>query len=177
MNMDLAPLSPTIQAINYFGDVVFAISGALTAMRYRMDIIGVVLIAVVTGVGGGTMRDLIIGRSVFWAQDPTEFVLIVMTALATFFFINDEILRRRGMVWGDAMGLAAFGVLGSHIALAQDIAWPVAILMGMLTATGGGMIRDVITNTQPMILCGQLYATAALVAASAYAGFPSLRSG
>ena len=66
------------------------------------------------------------------------------------------------------MGLAAFGVLGSHIALAEGISWPVAVLMGMVTSVGGGMTRDVITNTQPMILSGQLYATAALVAAGLY---------
>lgn len=168
MNETIAPLSSTILAINYFGDVVFAISGALCAMRYRMDIIGVLLIAVITGIGGGTMRDLIIGRPVFWAQDPTEFILIICVAALTFFFINDEILRKRGMVWGDAMGLAAFGVLGCHIALSEGIGWPVAVLMGMVTAIGGGMTRDVITNTQPMILSGQLYATAALVAAGLY---------
>ena len=96
MNETIAPLSSTILAINYFGDVVFAISGALCAMRYRMDIIGVLLVAVITGIGGGTLRDLIIGRPVFWAQDPTEFVLIVAVATLTFFFINDEILRKRG---------------------------------------------------------------------------------
>ena len=174
MNETLAPLSPAILAINYFGDVVFAVSGALTAMRYRMDIVGVVLIGVVTALGGGTIRDLIIDRPVFWAQDPTEFVVCAGVAVLTFFFITDDVLRKRGMIWGDAMGLAAFGVLGCHIALASGISWPVAIFMGMVSATGGGVIRDVITNTQPMILSGQLYATAALLAAGIYAGLINL---
>jgi uncharacterized membrane protein YeiH len=169
MTESVAPLTTSILAIIYFGDVVFAISGALTAMRYRMDIIGVVLIGVITGIGGGTMRDLVIGRPVFWVQDPTEIALCVVASVVTFFFITDEILRRRGMIWGDTLGLAAFGVAGCQIALAQGVPWPVAILMGMVTATGGGVIRDVITNTQPMILSGQLYATAALLAASLYA--------
>jgi uncharacterized membrane protein YeiH len=164
----IEPLSPTILAIMYFGDVVFAISGALTAMRYRMDIVGVVLIGVITGLGGGTLRDLIIGRPVFWVQDPTEIILCITVAVAAFFFVSDEILRRRGMIWGDALGLAAFGVVGCHVALEHGVIWPVAILMGMVTATGGGLIRDVITNTQPMITNGQPYATVALLGAAVY---------
>lgn len=174
MTGTIEPLSTSINIIIYFGDVVFAISGALTAMRHRMDIIGVVLIGVITGLGGGTLRDLIIDRPVFWVQDPTEIILCVVASVATFFFVTDEILRKRGMIWGDALGLAAFGVAGCHIALAHDILWPVAILMGMVTATGGGVIRDVITSTQPMITSGQPYATIALVAASLYVGLIAL---
>ncbi|MEQ9696133.1 trimeric intracellular cation channel family protein [Shimia sp. SDUM112013] len=174
MNATIDPLAPIVLAISYFGDVVFAISGALTAMRYRMDIIGVVLIGVITGIGGGTMRDLLIGRTVFWVQDPTEIVLCIISATITFFFINDNILRRRGMIWGDALGLAAFGVVGCHIALAHDVSWIVAVLMGMITATGGGVIRDVVTNTQPMITSGQIYASCALLGAGIYAGLSFL---
>lgn len=165
----MEPLSTSITINIFFGDVVFAVSGALTAMRYRMDIIGVVLIGVITGLGGGTIRDLIIDRPVFWVQDPTEIILCVAASIVAFFFINNELLRRRGMIWGDAIGLAAFAVAGCHIALAHGISWPIAIFMGMVTATGGGVIRDVMTNTQPMILCGQVYATAALLGASVYA--------
>ena len=174
MNNAVEPLTTGIAAMVYFGDVVFAVSGALTAMRYRMDIIGVVLIGVVTGIGGGTIRDLIIGRPVFWAQDPTEILLCIVAAVVTFFFVDDEDRRRRGMVWADALGLAAFGVAGCAIALAQGIGWPVAILMGMITATGGGVIRDVITNTQPMILSGQVYATAAFFGAASYVTLTAL---
>lgn len=169
MNGEIEPLSSSINAIVYFGDAVFAISGALTAMRFRMDIIGVVLIGTVTGLGGGTIRDLIIGRPVFWVQNPSEIFLCIVVSTITFFFVTDEILRRRGMVWGDALGLAAFGVAGCNIALAHGVVWPVAILMGMVTATGGGVIRDVITNTQPMITSSQPYATIALIGASLYA--------
>jgi uncharacterized membrane protein YeiH len=158
----------------YFGDVVFAVSGALTAMRYRMDIIGVVLIGVLTGLGGGTLRDLLIGRPVFWVSDPTEIFLCIVAAVVTFFFVTDAILRRRGMIWGDALGLAAFGVVGSNIALEHGTIWPVAILMGMVTATGGGLIRDVITNTQPLITSGQPYASVALLGASVYVGLSIL---
>lgn len=168
------PLSTSILIIMYFGDVVFAISGALTAMRYRMDFIGVVLIGVITGLGGGTLRDLLIGRPVFWVNDPTEIFLCIAVASVTFFFVTDAILRRRGMIWGDALGLAAFGVVGSNVALEHGTIWPVAILMGMVTATGGGVIRDVITNTQPMITSGQPYASVALLGASVYVGLSTM---
>ncbi|WP_434053791.1 MAG: trimeric intracellular cation channel family protein [Roseibium sp.] len=164
----LDPLNPFINGINYFGDVVFSISGALTAGKYKMDLIGFILIGTITGIGGGTLRDIILGRQVFWTTDPTELILCVVVSFITFFFITAEILRRRGMVWGDTLGLAAFCVAGCHIALQMGVSWPVAMFMGMLTATGGGVIRDVITNTKPMILGGQLYATAALAGAGIY---------
>jgi uncharacterized membrane protein YeiH len=169
MEEALEPLSTSILVIMYFGDVVFAVSGALTAARYRMDILGFVLIGIITGIGGGTMRDLLLGRSVWWTQDPTELLLCLAAALITFFFIPGEADRRRGMVWADALGLAAFAVVGCHIALEFGAPLAVAVFMGMITATGGGLIRDVITNTQPMILCGQLYATAALAGSLVYA--------
>ena len=174
MTPTIEPLSPEILAISYFGDVVFAISGALTAMRYRMDFVGVILIGVITGVGGGTLRDVLIERPVFWVSNPAEMLLCIAAASVTFFFISDEILRRKGMIWGDTLGLAAFGVVGCHIALEHGVPWPVSILMGMLTATGGGVIRDVITNTQPMITSGQLYASAALLGATTYVALSAL---
>jgi uncharacterized membrane protein YeiH len=164
------PLSTSILAIMYFGDVVFAVSGALTAARYRMDVLGFVLIGTITGIGGGTTRDLLLGRTVWWTQDPTELILCVSAALVTFFFIRSDITRRKGMIWSDALGLAAFGVVGCHVALEFGAPFVIAVFMGMVTATGGGVIRDVLTNTQPMILCGQLYATAALLASLSYAG-------
>jgi uncharacterized membrane protein YeiH len=163
------PLSASILALMYFGDVVFAISGALTAARYRMDVLGFVLIGTITGIGGGTTRDLLLGRTVWWTQDPLELILCVVASLVAFFWITSDITRRKGMIWSDALGLAAFGVVGCHIALEFGAPFVIAVFMGMVTATGGGLIRDVLTNTQPMILCGQLYATAALLGSLSYA--------
>jgi uncharacterized membrane protein YeiH len=162
------PLSASILAIMYFGDVVFAVSGALTAARYRMDVLGFVLIGTITGIGGGTTRDLLLGRTVWWTRDPLELILCVSASLITFFFIKSDITRRKGMVWSDAMGLSVFGVVGCHIALGLGAPFIIAVFMGMVTATGGGLIRDVLTNTEPMILCGQLYATAALLGSLIY---------
>ena len=169
MEPSIQPLSTSILAIMYFGDVVFAISGALTAARYKMDVLGFILIGTITGIGGGTTRDLLLGRTVWWSQDPTELILCVAASLITFFFITSDITRRKGMVWSDTLGLSVFGVVGCHIALQFGAPFIIAVFMGMVTATGGGVIRDVLTNTQPMILCGQPYATAALLGSLSYA--------
>jgi uncharacterized membrane protein YeiH len=165
----IEPLSTNILALMYFGDAVFALSGAMLAGRKRMDIIGFVLIGTITGIGGGTVRDLLLGRTVWWTQEPLELILCVVVSLITFFVVPGSVARRRWMTWCDALGLAAFAVIGCHIALSVSAPPVVAVFMGMLTATGGGVIRDVITNEQPMITGGQLYATVALVGAACYA--------
>jgi uncharacterized membrane protein YeiH len=162
------PLSASILAIMYFGDVVFSISGALTAARYRMDVLGFVLIGTITGIGGGTTRDLLLGRTVWWTQDPLELILCVAASLLTFFFVTSDITRRKGMIWADTLGLSVFGVVGCHVALEFGAPFIIAVFMGMVTATGGGVIRDVLTNTQPMIVSGQVYATAALLGSLSY---------
>jgi uncharacterized membrane protein YeiH len=161
-------LSASILAIMYFGDVVFAISGALTAARYRMDVLGFVMIGTITGIGGGTTRDLLLGRTVWWTQEPLELILCVAASLLTFFFITSDVTRRKGMIWADTLGLSVFGVVGCHIALDFGAPFVIAVFMGMVTATGGGVIRDVLTNTQPMIVSGQVYATAALLGSLSY---------
>ena len=163
------PLTTSILAIMYFGDVVFAVSGALTAARYRMDVLGFVLIGTITGIGGGTTRDLLLGRTVWWTQDPFELSLCVAASLVTFFFITSDITRRKGMIWADALGLAAFGVVGCYVAHDFGAPFGIAVFMGMVTATGGGVIRDVLTQNKPMIMRGQLYATAALLGSLSYA--------
>jgi uncharacterized membrane protein YeiH len=163
------PLSASILAFMYFGDVVFTISGALTAARYRMDVLGFMMIGTITGIGGGTTRDLLLGRTVWWTRNPEELILCVVASLATFFFITSDITRHKWMIWADALGLSVFGVVGCHIALQFGSPLIIAVFMGMVTATGGGFIRDVITNTQPMITCGQVYATAALLGSLSYA--------
>ncbi|MCB0931391.1 MAG: trimeric intracellular cation channel family protein [Mycobacterium sp.] len=170
MAAEIAPLTHSILIINYFGDVVFAVSGALTAARYRMDVIGFVVVGTITGIGGGTLRDLLLGRTVWWTQNPLEVVLCMVAALATFLVAGHRINYRKGMVWADALGLSAFAVVGCNIALNFGAPFVIAIFMGVVTATGGGVIRDVLTNTRPMITSGQPYATAALLGSLTYAG-------
>ncbi|KUJ73289.1 trimeric intracellular cation channel family protein [Ruegeria profundi] len=177
----LEPLSTSILVIMYFGDVVFAVSGALTAARFKMDILGCVLIGAITGIGGGTTRDLLLGRTVWWTQNPEELILVFVAAIAAYFWATSDFANKKAMVWADTLGLAAFGVVGCHIALDFGAPFIIAVFMGMVTATGGGVIRDVITNTQPMIMSGQLYASAALLGALLYAtllqlGLPEIPS-
>ena len=168
-NLD-QPLSSTILALNYMGDVVFAMSGALTAGRHKMDVIGYLMIGVITGIGGGTLRDVLLGRKVWWTTDPTELILCGSAALVAYSFIRNTTGPDKRIVWLDAIGLGSFAVVGCHVALAFGAPFVVAVFMGMLTATGGGVIRDVLTNTQPMILsAGELYATAALGGAFVFA--------
>jgi len=168
-NLNL-PLSPTILGMNYLGDVVFAVSGALTAGRHKMDIVGYVLIGTITGIGGGTLRDLLLGRKVWWVSNPDELILCVVASIIAFFFISLAKNNNRSIVWLDAVGLGAFAVVGCNVSLMFGAPFVVAVFMGMLTATGGGVIRDVLTNTKPMILsAGQLYATAALGGSFVYA--------
>lgn len=163
------PLSQTILGMNYLGDIVFAVTGALTAGRNKMDIIGYVMIGTITGIGGGTLRDVILGRKVWWTDNPEELLICVIASLIAFFFIKSTNNQNRSIVWLDAIGLAAFAVVGAHIGMLYGTYFIVAVFMGMLTATGGGVIRDVLTNTKPMILsAGELYATAALGGAFVY---------
>ena len=161
-------LTISILAIMYFGDVVFAISGALMAARYKMDIVGFIMIGAITGIGGGTIRDLLLGRTVWWTHDPAELILVITASVITFFFISSELTRKKGAVWADALGLSVFAVVGAHIALAFGSPFFIAVVVGMITATGGGVIRDMITNNLPMIMSGQLYATAALFGSLSY---------
>jgi uncharacterized membrane protein YeiH len=99
------PLGASLLAIMYFGDVVFAVSGALTAGRYRMDIVGFVLIGTITGIGGGTIRDLLLGRPVWWTRSPEELLLCVAASVITFFFLPGSIARNKWLNWSDALGL------------------------------------------------------------------------
>lgn len=163
-------LSSTILGMNYLGDVVFAVSGALTAGRNKMDLIGYVMIGTITGIGGGTLRDLLLGRKVWWINNPQELMICVISSIIAYFFIKNTTQHRQSIVWLDAVGLGAFAVVGCHAGFICGASFIVAVFMGMLTATGGGVIRDVLTNTKPMILsAGELYATAALGGAFVYA--------
>lgn len=154
-----------IDAIGIFGVVVFAVSGALAAGRHRMDPIGFILLGTVTAIGGGTVRDLILERPVFWTIDQSQLLLAIGASLLTYFFIPSGIARKNLVVWSDALGLSAFAVQGTFIALHQGTPFAVAIVLGMMTAVGGGVIRDILADDRPMILGGQLYASAAMAGA------------
>lgn len=164
-----------IELLDYFGIVVFAVSGALAAARARMDVVGFALLGIVTGIGGGSLRDLLLGRlPVFWIEQPLYIVLCVVAAIVTFVSVPIIASRLKLLLWADAVGLAVFAVLGAQTALANDAPLIIAALLGVVSATFGGLIRDILCNETPLILLREIYVSAALVGASLYVGLIEL---
>lgn len=157
-----------VLALDYLGVAVFAATGALVASRQQMDLIGFALLATLTGVGGGTVRDLVLDRTVFWVADQSYLVVCLLIALLLFFTAHLAQRRYVVLLWMDALGLAAYGVLGAYLAKLEGVGPVPAIVLGVVTATFGGMIRDVVSDEQPLILKQEIYATAALAAACVY---------
>lgn len=150
------------------GVAVFAASGALVASRKEMDVVGFALVATVTGIGGGTFRDLLLGRTVFWVAQP-QYVFVCFAVAILLFFTAPHIQRRYPvLLWADAAGLSLFAITGTAVALEAGALWSVSIAMGVMTATFGGLLRDVICNEIPLILRREIYATAAVVGAATY---------
>jgi uncharacterized membrane protein YeiH len=168
----IATLTPAVEA---FGVAVFALTGALVAARRGMDPFGFALLATVTGVGGGTLRDLLLGvRPVFWVSDPTDVIVCVAVAAGTFGLGPRRVTAleggRRGrlLLWADALGLALFAVMGAQKALAAGAAGLTAIALGTVTATFGGIIRDMLAGTTPLVLRQEIYVTAAALGAAIF---------
>ena len=158
-------MSTMIYVLDLIGVAVFAVSGALTASRKQMDIIGFALIATVTGIGGGTIRDLVLDRgAVFWVRQPEYLWLCSGVALLVFFVAHRlESRRFRWLIWADAMGLALFAVIGASVANNLGAPPAVAVLMGVMSASFGGIIRDVLCAEIPLILRREIYITAAAI--------------
>ena len=128
------------------GVAVFAASGALVASRKEMDVVGFALVATVTGVGGGTFRDLLLDRTVFWIAQP-EYIFVCFAVAIVLFFSAPHIQRRYPvLLWADAAGLSLFAITGTAVALEAGALWSVSIAMGVMTASFGGLLRDVICN-------------------------------
>ena len=160
--------------MRYFLDLagvgVFAISGVLAAGRKSLDWLGVAIIAVVTAIGGGTLRDVLLDRNpIFWIADPTYLVVILAATALTLVYVRFRIPGRRGLLVADALGLAFFTIGGVQIAEQAGLSGLVAVLMGMITGVAGGVIRDVLCAEIPLILRkGQLYASSSIVGAALY---------
>jgi uncharacterized membrane protein YeiH len=148
---------------------VFAASGALVASRKQLDIVGFMLMAIVTGFGGGTIRDLLLGRlPLFWLKEPE--LLAVCAAVAVLVFLGAHRLesRFRVLLWADAVGMALYAVLGAEIALLAGADPWAAALLGVITAAAGGILRDVVCNELPLVLRREIYLTAAAAGAVAF---------
>ncbi|MHB1169244.1 MAG: trimeric intracellular cation channel family protein [Longimicrobiales bacterium] len=155
--------------LNLFGVAVFAISGALAAVRKELDLLGIVVAATVTAVGGGTVRDLLLDRPVFWIYERENLITAVGAALFTLLYMRFRRPPDRSLMVADALGLAFFTISGMQIALALNHPGPIAMIMGVITGVVGGVTRDVLTAEIPMVLRGSgLYATAAIAGATLY---------
>ncbi len=157
-------MSEVVYWLDLAGVMVFALSGVIVACRSRMDPFGMLVLAAVTGVGGGTLRDLVLGvRPVFWVTDPTYlWVILAVVGLSVVGFHFIHRVSRVFLPVADAFGLALFTVIGTHKALLLEAPAAVAVLMGLLTGVAGGMIRDVLARRIPMVLQREIYATASI---------------
>ena len=157
------------------GLIVFAMSGGLRAIQSEMDFFGVLMLGFVTAAGGGTLRDLLIGATpVNWISDPTPLVIIFPSALLAYGVERLGWAQRQLFNWVDAIGMATFCVSGAALALDLGIHPAISVMMGVIAATFGGLLRDILCNVVPFVLRQEIYATAALLGAALYVGLVML---
>jgi len=159
--------------LDYFGIAVFAISGALLAAERRQTLVTFIFFAVVTGVGGGTLRDLLIGAPVFWVHRNATLLICIGAALVTW-VTSRQRFAGRALLWFDAAGLGAYAVYGAAKALTYGVAPVPAFVMGVLTACAGGIIRDVLAGEPSILMQPELYVTAAALASGLLVALPLL---
>ncbi len=156
------------------GTIAFAVAGTLVALETDMDISGAMTLAFFTSNGGGTIRDLLLGSPVFWMADSTFIVLPLLASMLVFFFYffssppNHSPLFNKVLTSADTTGLIAFTIGGTAKAIAFHQMWIVVIMMGALTAVGGGVMRDVLARRIPVVFQGELYITPAIVGSAIY---------
>jgi len=174
------PVDPALQdaivsTTLYIGTVMSSLSGCISAGTKQMDLLGCVIVALITAAGGGTLRDVILGRPPFWLTYPIHLHLCIWTAVWTFLAWPSIIGTgfkdtHLAFLWSDAIGMASSAIIGAHIGLQETSQWAVAILCGVMTATFGGIMRDVLCLEPPRALYAErsMYATPALLGASCY---------
>ena len=172
MTPPLAHAVPQVLVIlDYLGIAVFAISGALVAAEKRMDLVTFIFFAVVTGVGGGTLRDLLIDAPVFWVHNNAYLIICMGAAFATW-VLAGRLNARRALLWFDAAGLAAYSTYGAAKALGFSVAPVPAFAMGVLTACAGGIMRDVLAGQASILMRHEIYITAAALSAGLFVLLP-----
>src|SRR4051812_40059161 len=149
--------------LDWFGIIVFATTGALVASGKQMDLVGFALLGTATGIGGGTIRDTLLGAlPVFWVKEPAFLVMCALVSCTTFFVAHIPPAGLQVLVWFDAVGMALFAVAGAEKAFLAE-AGPIAtVAMGVITAPFGGVVRDVLGGESPVILSREIYVSAAL---------------
>jgi len=161
-------LALTLYYLDLLGTAVFAITGLLAARRKELDLFGAIVIAMVTAIGGGTLRDLIIDVPVFWTQNDVYIYVVVIATLLLFFLARFRRLPIKLLLFLDALGLAVFTVIGAQKAMALGFSDPIAIMTGIMTGVVGGVIRDVLVGEVPLVFRKEIYATASFVGASIF---------
>ena len=162
-------LPDALVMLDYVGIAVFAVSGALLAAEKKQTLVTFIFFAVITGVGGGTVRDLLIGAPVFWTHTNAFLLICIAAALAVWVF-SRQTFAGRALLWFDAIGLAAYATYGAAKALTFGIAPVPAFAMGVMTACVGGIIRDVLAGEPSILMRPELYVTAAALASGLYVG-------
>jgi len=163
----MEPLETALTVLDYAAVAVFGASGALAAARAKHDIITFGFFAAVTGVGGGTLRDLLIDAPVFWVARP-EYIMVCLGAAAAVWVLGWGQGRDRLLLWFDALGMAAYASFGALKASSLGVPPFSAVIMGVLTATFGGVIRDVLAHQPSVLLRRELYVTPALLGATVF---------
>jgi uncharacterized membrane protein YeiH len=169
-------LSTTLFWLDYAAVAVFGATGALAAAHRKHDIITFGFFAAITGVGGGTLRDLLIDAPVFWIQRP-GYVMVCLLAAVAVWMLGKRGWRFRALLWLDALGMAAYAVVGTAKALSLGVNPFTAVMMGVLTTAFGGVIRDVLAGEPNLLLRREIYITAALLGAAVFAGLTLLHVG
>jgi uncharacterized membrane protein YeiH len=163
-------MDPLIHILDLIGLAVFSITGALAAGGKKMDIFGVVVLGCVTALGGGTLRDIILGsRPVFWIADLRNLLVPALAAIATFVVARRWRIPAMSLMYADAIGLAVFTVIGFQKGFELTQKYGIAIIMGVTTGVVGGIIRDVLSGEIPLIFRREIYASASLFGAALFA--------
>ena len=162
-------LGPVLEFLNWAGIGVFALSGALLAAEKKQTFVTFIFFAVVTGIGGGTVRDLLIGAPVFWVHENVT-LLICFAAAAAAWVVPSGLWKGKALLWFDAAGLAAYSSFGAAKGLAFGLAPLPAFGMGVLTGCLGGIIRDVLAGAPSILMRSELYVTAAALSAALLVG-------
>lgn len=152
-----------IYGLDLLGVFVFAISGVLTAIDNKFDVVGAAIIGMVTAIGGGTLRDLLIGETpVGWMKDMNYLIVVLVALIISYLFKKHIIQLKRSMFFFDTIGIGLFTILGIQKTMELGLDPIIALLMGVVTAVFGGVLRDVLTNVVPLIFRKEIYASACL---------------
>ncbi len=157
-----------LQMLDYLGVAVFAVTGGIVASRKQLDFIALLFFATLTGIGGGTLRDLLLGVPVFWVDNEAYLLVCLVISVFVWFFAHWIETLSKPLRWADAIGIGAYSVMGAAKSLTVGDTILVAILMGVSTATFGGILRDTIAREPPSIVKSEIYVSAAFAGAGSF---------